>query len=56
MDTPRTARLSRRRSAATLDRAERRHTNNSARAAYSARCANRADRQVTREALRALTR
>ena len=47
-----TARLARRRSAASLDRAERAHINASARAAYSARRANRAERSAVRAELR----
>lgn len=47
------ARLARRRSAANIDRSERKYTGSGARAAYSARAARRADRQATKVALRA---
>ena len=47
-------RLARRRSAAQIDRCERRYTGNGSRAAYSARRANRADRQAMRAAMRAM--
>ena len=46
------ARLRRRRSAAHIDRSERKHVGRSARAAYSARRANRAERQAVRAELR----
>ncbi len=61
MDATRTTftdpRLARRRSAATLDRVERkRHTGKGSRAAYSARRENRATRQSVRAGLRSMTR
>jgi hypothetical protein len=43
-----TARIARRRSAAHIDRSERKHVGHSGRAAYSARRANRAIRQSVR--------
>ena len=46
-----TARLARRRSAAHIDRVERKHVGHSGRAAYSARRANRAIRQSVRAEL-----
>jgi hypothetical protein len=49
-------RLARRRRAAHIDRSERRFTGASSRAAYSARRANRAERQAVREELRTFTR